>query len=90
MDATVDGKPIDYSGLPERLRGGMQRYIEHRIEPGSFLLAVLENDLKQACRKADGDKALLFAIVAWLYNHAPAECWGSVANVELWLEWSDL
>jgi hypothetical protein len=83
----VNGSPVDYSGLPESLRGGMQRYIEHRIEPGSFLAAVLENDLWRSCEYADeANYQRLHQIVRWLYNHAPAACWGSAANVEQWLD----
>lgn len=83
----VNGKAIDYAGLPERLRGGMQRYIEDRIEPGSFLLAVLENDLRWACTNADDvNRHLLYDIVRWLYNNAPGSCWGSPEKVEAWLK----
>ena len=91
MSATVDGKAIDYSGLPDGLRGGMQRYIEERIQPGDFLLAVLTNNLRTSLARADEtNKPLLEGIVRWLYNNAPGDCWGSVANVHLWLEESDL
>jgi hypothetical protein len=86
-EALVDGRPVDYSGLPESLRGGMQRYIEHRIEPGPFLTAVLENDLRRSYECADeANYPRLYSIVRWLYNHAPAACWGSAAKVEQWLD----
>jgi hypothetical protein len=82
----VNGSPVDYSGLPETLRGGMQRYIEERSEPGSFLCAVLENDLRRSYECADeANYPRLYSIVRWLYNHAPAACWGSAEKVEQWL-----
>jgi hypothetical protein len=64
----------------------MQRYIEQRIEPGGFLLAVLRNDFRYAVERADVHNApRLLSIVRWLYNHAPAPCWGSAEKVGQWL-----
>ena len=83
----VNGEQIDYSGLPEHIQGGMQRYMENSLLPGGFLRAVLENDLRRACEKADNiNRHKLFDIVSWLYNNAPANSWGSVRNVQ---DWSD-
>lgn len=82
----VNGLPVDYSTLPESAKGTMQRYIEHGIEPGSFLMAVLSNDLRGACERADSqNKHLLFEYVQWLYNYAPQGCWGDRATVSTWL-----
>jgi len=83
---TVNGRPIDYSPLPEHMQDGMQMYIEYRIEPGSFLTAVLENDLMGALGKADDiNKHRLYDYGLWLYNEAPAGCFGSVEAVREWL-----
>ena len=72
--------------LPENLRGGMTRYLQHGIEPGSFLRAVLENDLLNAFGRADNEnKRNLEEIVRWIYNYAPADSWGSTAKVEAWM-----
>ncbi len=82
----VNGRPIDYSGLPEHIREGFQRYIEERCEMGGFGMAVVENDLKEACGRADSTNARrLWDIVAWLYNSAPSQCWGSPEKVAAWL-----
>jgi len=48
---------LRYEHLPEGLRGGMNRYIEHRVPPGNFLTAVLSNDLRRACERADDVKS---------------------------------
>jgi len=78
---------INYNGLPEGLKGGLQRYIEHGIEPGSFLQAVLRNDLMGSFAQADiHNRYLLFDIVRWLYNEAPSQCWGSSEKVKAWIE----
>jgi len=80
-------KTVNYEGLPESLKGGMQRYIEHGIEPGSFLGAVLRNDLMGSFAHADmQNRYLLFDIANWLYNEAPSLCWGDKAKVKSWLE----
>lgn len=78
---------LPYDRLPtERLAGAMRRYIEDRIQPGHFLTAVLNNDLRGACARADDDhRGRLFDIVSWLYNEAPSQCWGSPEKVGEWL-----
>ena len=82
----VKGLPIDYSDLPEHMQDGMRLYIESRIEPGSFMISVLSNDLRGACERADNiNRHRLFDIVSWLYNHAPSRCWGSREAVAAWL-----
>lgn len=76
----------NYAALPERLQGGAQRYIEHGVKPGSFLTAVICNDLREACGCADDDMRLvLFDIVSWFHNEAPALCWGSREKMAEWL-----
>ena len=68
----------------------LDRYVRERIHPGSFLKAVLYNDLREACAHADEDNAVaLWAIVGWLYNEAPGMCWGSAAKMEAWLNEAD-
>ena len=48
----TSAKP-DWSLIPEYMIGSLRRYIENGIEPGSFLSAVLCNDLRGACECAD-------------------------------------
>lgn len=77
---------LRYERLPYHLRGGVQRYIEQGIPPGDFMLAVLSNDLREACGRADElNQHLLWEIVSWFYNEAPSPCWGSPAKVDAWL-----
>lgn len=78
---------IDYSGLPEHMRDGMRLYIERGVPPGSFLTAVLSNDLMGALGKADDTN--LHALPAYgrfLYNEAPSPCFGSPEHVRDWCE----
>jgi hypothetical protein len=72
--------------LPILQLEALRRYIEHGILPGHFLTAVLRNDLKEAVARADPvNQALLPVYVQWLYNRAPAACWGSPAQVAAWI-----
>lgn len=69
--------------LPERFQGGLYRYFKEKVPPGSFLMAVLTNDLKESFAKADEQSVEeLPGLVSWLYNYAPVGMWGSVKNVE--------
>ena len=64
----------------------LRRYIDNRIEPGSFVRAVLENDLKTACSCADMvNRRKIFEYVEYLYQNAPSPCWGSPEKVDAWL-----
>lgn len=82
----VNGKPIDYSTAPGTSAGAIERYIEEGCAPGHFLSAVISNDLRAACERADlQNRSLLFAYVQWFYCYAPAVCWGSVHNMQTWM-----
>lgn len=71
--------------VPEHMRDGFRLWIEKGIPPGSFGVAVLSNDLKGAFGRADYiNKNHVGSIVAWLYNFAPCDCWGSKEAVENW------
>lgn len=60
-------------------------YVNRRVPVGSFLAAVLENDLKGACEYADAENiANIPAFAAWLYAEAPSACWGSKEAVAAW------
>lgn len=71
--------------VPEHMRDGILRYIKEGIRPGSFLTAVIQNDLREAIWQADHiNLAALPTIVTWFYHYAPAVCWGSNAQMEAW------
>lgn len=75
--------PMTY--VPINLHGGLVRWIVKGIPPGQFLMAVLTNDLRGSCERADDfNRARLFDIVRFLYNDAPRGCWGSPQAVEAW------
>lgn len=85
QEILVNGEPIDYSGLPEGLRWGMEGYLIHGVLPGHFLRAVICNDLEGAVFRA-GDKNILLLreIVRWVNNHAPPRLHGSCELMDTW------
>lgn len=74
--------PDEYYPIRDDLYGALERYLNHGINPGSFLTAVLENDLKEAFGRADiMNSANLKNIVGYIYNHLPSNSWGSKERV---------
>ena len=72
--------------VPEHLRNGLRLYIEQGVKPGSFLMGVLENDLRNAIFKGDTDSlAGLRPLVLFLHNYAPGECHGNPTRVANWM-----
>jgi len=73
--------------IPSYMIDGLLDYILEHCPAGSFLTAILCNDLRQACNKADEtNKHLIWEYVYFLFNHAPMGCWGSEERVAEWLE----
>lgn len=68
-------------------KAGIDRYVDHGCPTGSFLRAVLENDLFEAVAKADQyNRHLLADICEYIYNYTPATCHGSPEKVAAWLK----
>lgn len=85
----VNGRPIDYSTVPAaHMRDAVQRYLEQGIPGGSFLMAVVENDLIRAAACADDvNRHLLFEWAGWFYNYAPAGSYGSRESADHWMKY---
>lgn len=76
-----------YKSIPDYTMEALRRYIDQRIPTGGFLEAVLSNDLREACGRADeNNQRVLPELVAYLYNEAPSSCWGSREKVVAWLK----
>lgn len=72
--------------IPSHMHDGLYDYIQMGVPPGDFLGAVLRNDLKEACARADSiNKNHIWDYVNFLYNKAPLPCWGSPPKVEKWM-----
>ena len=66
----------------------IKNYIEGGYQPGSFLTAVICNDLRGVINQAGWDENMrnIPAFVIFFCNKAPADCWGSQEKMELWIE----
>lgn len=73
--------------MEQRFVLALDRYANERIPTGSFLRAVLENDLKEAFIRADEEATRdMKEIVMYCYWKIPFNCWGSKEAVAQWLE----
>jgi hypothetical protein len=71
--------------VPPHLREGIVRYALDGGHIGHFLTAVVSNDLHQAVSRGDDQSlAALKGLMQFLYNYAPAPCWGSPVKVAAW------
>jgi hypothetical protein len=78
---------FDSCDVPDYLREGLALYLREHIPTGHFLLAVLSNNLMEACDRADLDaRTHLWNIVCFLQNYAPIGSWGTRENVRAWLD----
>lgn len=71
--------------IPSHNHRSIKSYVENGVPLGSFLTAVVSNDLKGAFLNADLENGRAMRdIVAWFYNEAPSGCWGSKKKHRLW------
>lgn len=73
--------------VPDNLRDGIKAYIETGRPVGSFLAAIICNDLKGAV--FSGHPGILInipSIVRWFWNYAPSSCHGNENNYRGWTD----
>lgn len=76
-----------WAPIPAHCRPGLELYIREGVTVGSFLEAVLCNDLRRAVECADiENRAALPNYVVFLFNYAPATCWGSRERFQKWIK----
>ena len=77
----------DYKKIPVLIIQGLSRYAEQHQPVGSFLQAVLTNNLREAFARADApNRAALWEIVGYCHWELPSDCWGSEERVRSWLQ----
>lgn len=77
----------DWSLIPLHMRGAVFRYIMNGIPPGSFLSAVVNNDLREAVARADDEnRHALPRYVQFFYNSAPSGSWGHPDALRDWTQ----
>ena len=68
------------------LINAVKDYRDNRREHGSFIMAVLENNLHAAMTRADGTSwDAIRALMEFVYFDLPADSWGSEEAVAAWL-----
>jgi len=69
--------------IPDRYCISLDRYINDGIDPGSFLRAVLANNLIETVNRCDDASDWLYVkvIARWIFQEAPSCCWGSEESV---------
>jgi hypothetical protein len=76
---------LSESGIPYHMHDGLTHYILTGRRPGSFLEAVISNDLREAVSRADSpNQQALAKYIIFLYNYAPIGSWGSPEAFERW------
>lgn len=80
-------REMKYEQLPYGLVDSIQAYVETGRPVGSFLEAVISNDLSESFGRADhNNRHRMFDIVSFIYNEMPAPCWGSKKKYEMWIK----
>ena len=75
------------TALPEHLRESIDAYVKDGRPTGSFLQAVIENDLARAVSLADDDNlGLIHVIVNYLHWECVSSCWGGERQYKKWIE----
>jgi hypothetical protein len=75
----------EWAEIPHHMRNTAELYLLHGVRPGSFLEAVLENDLAGAVGRADHyNRGALAAWVDWCFWCLPSRAWGSREAVAKW------
>ncbi len=86
----VDGNKIyetDGCYVPSHIMSSIIRYIESGNHPGSFLAAVIVNDLGAAVTYGDREAIQnITAIYKFFYNCCPGDCWGNEKKMSVWIK----
>lgn len=73
VEMNFDG---EYSTIPQRMRDALERYCVHGIKPGSFLTALITNDLKGAIYGADPENLPLIKTYLMWFSNNTSGLWG--------------
>ncbi len=74
-----------YMVIPADMLEGFKRWAEQGVPPGDFLCALLRNDFKEACGRADDNNArILPAYAVYMENELPAQSQGSPERFRQW------
>lgn len=87
MPITEDSVREEARKLPLHMQEGAMLYVTHGAHPGSFLSAVLRNDLISAAENADDiNRYALYEWAVFVYNAVPVMARGSQEAIAKWVE----
>jgi hypothetical protein len=72
--------------IPPITMYSLKAYIQYGQPTGSFLEAVLSNDLKKAVDNADEENQEALVSLVKHLNNVRSDCWGSKEKYENWLK----
>lgn len=73
--------------IPQRMRGGIDRYVNLGVLPGRFLQSVITNDLTSAANSADNENSRLLELYAKFFSSALPV--GSTGDAKIMRAWRD-
>lgn len=72
--------------LPPHLKSSLDAYVQTGRPLGSFLQACVDNNLREACGRADETNLpLIPVIVSYLHCECPIFCWGMEGQHDRWV-----
>ena len=72
----------EYGDAPVKVLAAINRWVQYRDYPGSFVMRLLCNDLIGTIRAADPQSlAALPVLLRYLHNEVPTQCYGSEDKV---------
>jgi hypothetical protein len=82
---------LEYHKIPQHIKDSLLRYLQFGYSPGSFLMAVLTNNLGEAIGNADKHSMEKLKLI-WLFtvNAMPGVAVGNRKIVDEWMSDEDL
>lgn len=72
--------------IPGYMHSAIIDYYEKGYQPGGFLTALINNDLRETFARADDTNIRhIRNYIMWFYNFAPGGTWGYPDAVETWI-----
>lgn len=79
--------PTIIRGIRPNMLQSLMRYVQTGQQPGDFLCALLDNNLREAVTRADEEnRHSLHNFCLLMYNYFPSLAWGSKEKREKWQE----
>ena len=80
-EVNYDKVPVDY------MKDVTRNYIDNGLSGGGFMTALFSNNLVKTYMLADDEnRDAIKQWVSFIYNSAPAGCWGSKEKVQAWIK----